>query len=518
LEVNQEPLFFQRSRITQPPASIESYAAGDKWNSTNNSDWMAFEDGTDVPGSDGDNLVAGGAIKDVNDNSCSQTLQTQSTDDPSSFAAFSPDQTLEADDDDLDFNPDLPLPSSPSRPPIGTGSERGRQQNRRPSQGRSPEKTGREAARVSDAEIEAAAALLCDRSVVAFTGVGMAAESGVPTYRSTEGLWRKYDKEKVSHINNFLADPVSFWRFQLELHRLLMHVAPNRGHLALAELESMGVVAGIVTQNVEGLHSAAGSKTLVELHGNETRAVCLKCGHCCPVSEVFLRLGWLNDCGEIIEDALPDISPLMRHKPPRERTDQMSDTSMSPPASPLRRPAIPIGGALDSAAANPRERTVVHREGSSSSSSSSVCQLLQDEMRAAAPPGAPTCVKCSVGLLKPDAVYFGQKIDMETLKRAEALFTECNAALIVGSTCKEAPASSLPLQLHRHGGKLVEVNPQASRVSDIADAWLQGAAGDVLPRLAKAVAANKATRLKEQQSKRPEEEDVATYEAMLSSD
>merc|ERR1719310_2505503 len=108
---------------------------------------------------------------------------------------------------------------------------------------------------VTDAEIDHAARLIVGAKVVAFTGAGVSAESGVPTYRDPGGLWRHYDMKKVSHLSSFKADPIACWRFEFELYRLLLNVSPNDGHRALAELEDLGVIDGVVTQNVEGLHT-----------------------------------------------------------------------------------------------------------------------------------------------------------------------------------------------------------------------------------------------------------------------
>mmetsp|Transcript_100686 Transcript_100686/g.293444 ORF Transcript_100686/g.293444 Transcript_100686/m.293444 type:complete len:153 (-) Transcript_100686:63-521(-) len=131
---------------------------------------------------------------------------------------------------------------------------------------------------------------------------------------------------------------------------------------------------------------------------------------------------------------------------------------------------------------------------SSSSSSSSVSpEPWRGEKAPPVPPGAPACPSCGLGLLKPDAVYFGEKLDVPTLRGAEKLFRKGSVALVVGSTCRVAPASILPVALCKRGGRLIEVNPVGSRVSKIADSWLKGPSADVLPRLVKAVAALRAS-------------------------
>jgi len=333
-------------------------------------------------------------------------------------------------------------------------------------------------------ELFAAAKLLMSGPVVAFTGAGVSAESGVPTYRDPGGLWRRYDMKKVSHIKNFLLDPIACWRFEMELHRLLQDVKPNDGHRALAELESLGVLVGIVTQNVEGLHTSAGSKVVVELHGNETQALCLRCGSKCTAVEAFKSVGWLDSEGNIVEVALPDVSPILRESGGEGSTSSSSSTPVLKP-----KPKREAHNSLrqSSSAVRSSSQSSSRSSSSTSSSSSSLDPLQRGESAPKAPPGAPCCPECGVGLLKPDAIYFGEKLHSPTLQRAEQLFSQSRVALIVGSSCQVAPASVLPLALRRRGGKIVDVNPKGSRFSDIADVWLKGPSAEVLPELVRTV-------------------------------
>jgi len=337
--------------------------------------------------------------------------------------------------------------------------------------------------RVSDAEIEAAAKIIAKGRVVAFTGAGVSAESGVPTYRDPGGLWRKYDMKKVSEIKSFLRDPIACWRFELELYRLLQNVGPNAGHRALAELEAQGLLLGVVTQNVEGLHTSAGSRNVIELHGNETRAVCIRCSAKCSAVEVFRSLGWLDGDGRILEEALPDVSAILRKE---AGDDSSSSSSASPVLAPLLLPAA--RGRRTSPSASARSSS-----SPSSSSSSGSPEPWRGEKSPPAPAGAPVCPNCGLGLLKPDAVYFGEKLDTPTLRNAERLFASGYVALVIGSTCRVAPASILPVALRKRGGRLIDVNPVGSRVSKIADCWLKGPSADVLPRLVQAVAVLRAS-------------------------
>jgi NAD-dependent deacetylase len=135
------------------------------------------------------------------------------------------------------------------------------------------------------AELVAAA-----RRGVAFTGAGVSAESGIRTFRGQNGLWRQYDPYKVASIEGFRRDPSTYWRVASEGWRMFREAEPNPGHRALAAMEGDGHLAGVVTQNTDGLHRAAGTRTVVELHGNGRTVRCLDCGATEPRADVQARL------------------------------------------------------------------------------------------------------------------------------------------------------------------------------------------------------------------------------------
>eukprot|EP00747_Dinoflagellata_sp_TGD_P139695 gnl/TRDRNA2_/TRDRNA2_175928_c3_seq8.p1 gnl/TRDRNA2_/TRDRNA2_175928_c3~~gnl/TRDRNA2_/TRDRNA2_175928_c3_seq8.p1 ORF type:complete len:230 (-),score=33.85 gnl/TRDRNA2_/TRDRNA2_175928_c3_seq8:205-894(-) len=136
-----------------------------------------------------------------------------------------------------------------------------------------------------------------------------------------------------------------------------------------------------------------------------------------------------------------------------------------------------------------RSRSPPSHLSSSSSSSSSTDLLPRGPLAPPAPEGAPACPTCGrLGLLKPDAIYFGEKLDSEVGKSAKRIFEECNAALIVGSSCRVSPAALLPVRLLKRGGIIVEVNPEGSLLSGLCAAKLRGPSAQVLPRLAQAMA------------------------------
>jgi NAD-dependent deacetylase len=122
------------------------------------------------------------------------------------------------------------------------------------------------------------AALLRERQpCVVLTGAGISTESGIPDFRSDTGIWAEVDPFEVASIQAFRRDPVRVWDFYRQRIGVLLEAEPNAGHLALAELERRKLVSAVVTQNIDTLHSRAGSRDVVEMHGSIRTAVCLSC-------------------------------------------------------------------------------------------------------------------------------------------------------------------------------------------------------------------------------------------------
>ena len=128
------------------------------------------------------------------------------------------------------------------------------------------------------------------RRVLVFTGAGISTESGIPDFRGPNGIWKTRDPLRYT-IQNFLADPeVRRESWQLRLQSPVDSAQPNAGHLAVVELERMGRVETVVTQNIDGLHQAAGSRDVIELHGTTRAASCLSCGRRMPIEVVLDRV------------------------------------------------------------------------------------------------------------------------------------------------------------------------------------------------------------------------------------
>ena len=116
------------------------------------------------------------------------------------------------------------------------------------------------------------------KQCVALTGAGISAESGIPTFRSKGGLWEKYDPMLYASIETFREDPSKYWTIRGEFIRNYDAYQPNKAHTALAELENMGIVRHVITQNIDGLHKKAGSRNVTEIHGSLRETYCLQCG------------------------------------------------------------------------------------------------------------------------------------------------------------------------------------------------------------------------------------------------
>jgi NAD-dependent deacetylase len=134
---------------------------------------------------------------------------------------------------------------------------------------------------------ELAALVRAAGSVVALTGAGISVPSGIPDFRTPEtGLWAKVDPMEVAHISVFERDPERFWSYYRPRFQALGDKRPNPAHEALAELERRGLIEAVITQNIDRLHRAAGSKNVIEVHGSIETSSCLECGTAFDLDQV----------------------------------------------------------------------------------------------------------------------------------------------------------------------------------------------------------------------------------------
>jgi len=234
------------------------------------------------------------------------------------------------------------------------------------------------------------------RHCVVFTGAGMSAESGVPTFRGSGGLWERYRPEELATPEAFARDPVLVWKWYKWRQEIVYNARPNPGHYAIAKLEEAGVVKAVVTQNVDGLHQRAGSKRVIELHGSLWRARCTKCG------------------------AVYKLEKPVEEVPPR-------------------------------------------------------------------------CPRCG-SLLRPDVVWFGEPLPQEAWEEAVRLMAASDVVIVVGTSGVVYPAAYLPKLAKESGAAVVEINIEESAITPIADVFIRGKAGEVLPNLAEEVLKRLGTR------------------------
>ncbi|MDW8091376.1 MAG: NAD-dependent deacylase [Meiothermus sp.] len=223
----------------------------------------------------------------------------------------------------------------------------------------------------------ARARLKSAQRVAVLTGAGISKPSGIPTFRDATGLWKDFDPEEYATPQAYARNPEKVWAWYAGRYKNVMQAQPNRAHALLAELERRkGEGFLLVTQNVDGLHARAGSKRLVELHGNIARGRCEACQKRFP---------------------LPDPA------------------HFTPP---------------------------------------------------------PTCPACgSRG--RPDVVWFGELLPPGAFERAERAFAQAEVALVIGTSAEVEPAASLGRIAHLSGAYLIEINPEPTPLSRLADCALR---------------------------------------------
>ena len=164
--------------------------------------------------------------------------------------------------------------------------------------------------------------------IVIFTGAGVSTESGIPDFRSPGGVWDKYDPD-VLNFQNFLSSEENrkkYWQFSREFFAPLKQAKPNNTHYAIAELERMGKLDCVITQNIDNLHQRAGNspEKIIELHRTAFKVKCLKCGEQCDRDNIEQRLDKgeevprCNKCGGLLKPATISFGQAMPEKETRE--------------------------------------------------------------------------------------------------------------------------------------------------------------------------------------------------------
>lgn len=226
--------------------------------------------------------------------------------------------------------------------------------------------------------------------ITALTGAGISVDSGIPDFRSEGGLWERYDPHEYATIESFMQNPKKFWTMGRELAATILNAKPNKAHLGLTKLESEKKLIGIITLNIDNLHQAAGSKKIVELHGNYLRAHCIECGKEFVGESVHQRVA----NGEI----------------------------------------------------------------------------------------PPKCDECN-GVLKSEAVLFGEPLPEKAMSEAIKLCRETDLMLVIGTSLSIYPAAFLPQLAKNAGAKIILINLEGINRDNVADIVIQGRATEIVPKL-----------------------------------
>jgi NAD-dependent deacetylase len=162
---------------------------------------------------------------------------------------------------------------------------------------------------LDDRVLRIAEILAGERRCVVLTGAGISVPSGIPDFRSAGGLWETFDPEVYATSRAWRSDPGKVWEMFRAVGKMLKAAAPNPAHIALGELESMGLVEAVVTQNIDGLHQAGGSKNVIEFHGNARLITCPHCGWKAAEEDetAMLDSAGLPLCPECREPVRPEV-------------------------------------------------------------------------------------------------------------------------------------------------------------------------------------------------------------------
>jgi NAD-dependent SIR2 family protein deacetylase len=268
-------------------------------------------------------------------------------------------------------------------------------------------------------ELDRLGELVAAGNVAVLTGAGLSTESGIPDYRGPSGALRARLPMTIQDFRGSSAARRRYWARSQVGWRRMAASRPNAGHLAVAALERTGYVTGVITQNVDGLHQAAGSADVIELHGSLDRVVCLACGAVSSRARLDERLAAVN--AESGVDA-------------------------------LRSPSNPDGD----------------------------IELDEAFVEAFVLVG---CEACGSDLLKPDVVFFGENVPRPRVERCFALVAEASALLVLGSSLTVMSGLRFVRRAHADGIPVAIVNRGVTRGDPEASLRIDAPLGEVLPAL-----------------------------------
>ncbi|MFI7505435.1 SIR2 family NAD-dependent protein deacylase [Micromonospora aurantiaca] len=271
---------------------------------------------------------------------------------------------------------------------------------------------------------EAGRLLAAARRPVVFTGAGMSAESGVPTFRDAQtGLWQRYDPQELATPAAFRADPALVWGWYEARRHGVRRARPNPGHRAVAAIRARCPETVVITQNVDDLHERGGVPAPVRLHGSLFAPRCSACARPAPLP---------SDLPPPSDAPVPFGSP--------EAHDEAE-----PHGGPVPHAPEPHDGPLT----------------------------------------PPACAGCGAPV-RPGVVWFGEALPSAALDAAVEAASGCDLLLTVGTSALVHPAAEIPLVAARLGAPVVQVNPVPTPLDAICAVNLRGPAGEVLPALVRA--------------------------------
>lgn len=270
--------------------------------------------------------------------------------------------------------------------------------------------------------LEPLADLLRGRRVTVLVGAGCSTESGIPDYRGPETGRRKRTPIQYREFVESESARLRYWARSTVGWRRIAGARPNAAHVALAELEAAGIVAGIITQNVDGLHAAAGNRNVVELHGSLDAVICLGCGERTPRLDFQRKLLALNG------DWADRLAPSELEAAPD------GDVELPTPA-------------------------------------------LEDFR-------VPSCEACKTGILKPDVVLFGENVPRARLDEAWRVFEAGEVLLVAGSSLTVYSGRRFVYRATELSMPVAIVNIGPTRADDVAAVKVEARLGDALPVLA----------------------------------
>ena len=282
------------------------------------------------------------------------------------------------------------------------------------------------------ADLPRLAELLRGRRTVVLTGAGCSTESGIPDYRGPDGKLRarmpmryqEFMRRRRSRARYWARSAVGWVRFS--------SARPNAAHRALARLEEGGWVTGVITQNVDGLHQAGGSRAVLELHGSLSRVRCMECGS--------------QEGRNAVQRRLEALNPTMARSSGVKRAGPLgpSHGRDSPRSAPDGDVELPEG--------------------------------VEAGFR------IPSCLECG-GVLKPDVVFFGENVPGERVRRAWELYREAELLLVVGSSLTVFSGRRFVLQASKEGRPVAIVNQGPTRGDETARLKVPARAEKLLPAL-----------------------------------